>query len=168
WIDETSPLRATSERGLARVSAEAAWRRLGATIFRLPGIYGPGRSAIDTVRSGRAQRIFKEGQVFNRIHVDDIAAGLAASIDRPGAGAVFNLSDDEPAPPQDVVAFACELLGVEPPPLVRLEDAQLGEMARSFYDENKRVRNDRMKRDLGVVLQYPTYREGLRAIAALR
>ena len=165
WIDEEAPLRAVSERGLARIAAENSWRSLGATLFRLPGIYGPGRSAIDSVRSGRAQRIYKEGQVFNRIHVDDIAAGLAAAIARPDAGAVFNLSDDEPAAPQDVIAYACALLGQEPPPLVPIAEARLSEMAASFYDENKRVRNERMKRDLGVVLQYPTYREGLRALA---
>lgn len=165
WIDETAALRATSERGLARIAAEDAWKSLGARLFRLPGIYGPGRSAIDSVRAGRAQRVFKEGQVFNRIHVEDIAAGLAASIANPGAGAVFNLSDDEPAPPQDVIAYACMLLDAEPPPLVPIAEARLSEMAASFYDENKRVRNERMKRDLGVGLQYPTYREGLRALA---
>lgn len=164
WIDETAPLRAASERGLSRIAAETEWRPVGARIFRLPGIYGPGRSSIDTARAGRAQRIFKPGQVFNRIHVDDIAAALEASLERPFAGDVFNVTDDEPAPPQDVVAYACALLGIEPPPLVPLEEAGLGEMARSFYDENKRVRNDRMKRDLGVVLQYSTYREGLQAI----
>lgn len=165
WIDESAALRAVSPRGRARIAAETAWTTLGARLFRLPGIYGPGRSAIDTARAGRAQRVFKEGQVFNRIHVDDIAAALQAALALPAATGVFNLSDDEPAPPQDVVAFACALLGLPVPPLVPLNEAGLGEMARSFYEENKRVRNDRMKRDLNFVLQYSTYREGLVAIA---
>jgi nucleoside-diphosphate-sugar epimerase len=171
WVDETSHLRATSERGLQRIAAEAQWARFGVewsvptVIFRLPGIYGPGRSALDTVREGRAQRIFKNGQVFNRMHVDDIAAALAASLADPAAGDLFNLADDEPSPPQDVIAFACALLGVEPPPLVPIEEAQLSEMGRSFYDENKRVSNALMKQALAVSLQYPTYREGLTAIA---
>ncbi|MFQ5564369.1 MAG: SDR family NAD(P)-dependent oxidoreductase [Parvularculaceae bacterium] len=172
WIDETADLKAISARARRRVKAEAEWtgfaveRTLPLVIFRLPGIYGPGRSALDAVRAGRARRIIKEGQVFNRMHVDDIAAALKASIQNPHADALFNLSDDEPTPPQDVIEYACTLLGVAPPPLVPLEDADLSDMARSFYADNKRVRNDRMKEKLGVTLQYPTYREGLDAIFA--
>jgi nucleoside-diphosphate-sugar epimerase len=172
WVDENSGLYPSTERGRARIAAEAEWAghavewALPLVIFRLPGIYGPGRSAIDAVRAGRAQRIHKKGQVFNRMHVDDIAAALAASIANPGAGDLFNLADDEPAPPQDVVEYACSLLGVQPPPLVPYEEATLSGMARSFYADNKRVRNDRMKTVLAVRLQYPSYREGLRSILA--
>ncbi len=169
-VDETSPLLAMSPRGRARIAAENDWRafahehRCRLVTFRLPGIYGPGRSAFDQIRAGRAQRIFKPGQVFSRMHVDDIAAAIAASLERPQSGELFNLADDEPAPPQDVIEFACRLLGVEPPPLVPFEEAQLTEMARSFYADNKRVSNSLMKREIGVTLAYPTYREGLRAI----
>lgn len=171
-VDERSALRATSSRGRARIAAEDSWRSFAEehghrlVIFRLPGIYGPGRSAFDQIREGRAQRIFKPGQVFSRMHVDDIADAIAASIDRPNSGALFNLADDEPAPPQDVIEYACRLLGVEPPPLVPFEEARLSEMARSFYADNKRVSNSLMKDALGVSLAYPTYREGLKAILA--
>jgi nucleoside-diphosphate-sugar epimerase len=171
-VDETSPLLATSPRARARIAAENAWRAFAderghrLVIFRLPGIYGPGRSAFDQIRQGRAQRVFKAGQVFSRMHVDDIAAAVEASLDRPEAGALFNLADDEPAPPQDVVEHACRLLGVEPPPLIPIEQAQLSDMARSFYADNKRVSNALMKRALGVSLRYATYREGLKAILA--
>lgn len=170
WVDETSPLTATSERGRRRVAAEHAWRAFAAKhdlpliIFRLPGIYGPGRSAIDTVRAGKAKRIFKEGQVFSRMHVDDIAAALDASINKPRVYDLYNLADDEPAPPQDVIEYACTLLDVAPPALVNLEQAALSDMAKSFYADNKRVSNQRMKDALEVSLSYPTYREGLRAI----
>ncbi len=170
WVDESSPLHASTPRALNRVRAEAQWAAhcaafaLPLVIFRLPGIYGPGRSMLDSVRAGRAQRICKEGQVFSRMHVDDIAAALHASLDNPAAGELFNLADDEPAPPQDVVEFACNLLGAPPPPLVPFEDAALSEMARSFYLDSKRVSNALMKERLGVTLKYPTYREGLRAI----
>ncbi|MEQ8936723.1 MAG: SDR family oxidoreductase [Amphiplicatus sp.] len=170
WVDETSNLAPTTKRGFARIAAEAAWASHAAehsapfAIFRLPGIYGAGRSALESVREGRAQRIYKEGQVFNRMHVDDIAATLKASIERPLAGELFNLSDDEPSPPQDVIEYACALLGVEPPPLVPLEHAGLSEMGRSFYGDNKRVGNARLKQALGVTLRYPTYREGLDAL----
>jgi nucleoside-diphosphate-sugar epimerase len=169
-VDEGSPLLATSPRGRARIAAENAWRAFAGeqghrlVIFRLPGIYGPGRSAIDQVRTGRAQRIYKEGQVFSRMHVEDIAAAVDASLHRPEAGALFNLADDEPAPPQDVIDYACRLLGVPSPPLIPIEEAQLSEMARSFYADNKRVSNALMKRALGLILLYPTYREGLSAI----
>ncbi len=172
WVDETSALNATSARGRRRIEAEKGWAafRDGVdaqiVIFRLPGIYGPGRSAFDAIRAGTAKRIYKEGQVFSRAHVDDIAAALAASLDNPSAGDLFNIADDAPAPPQDVTAYACEILGAPIPPLTPLEDADLSEMGRSFYADNKRVSNARMKARLGVKLQYPTYREGLRAILA--
>lgn len=170
WIDETAPLLATTPRAKNRIRAEEQWRSYARdrssplTIFRLPGIYGPGRSALDTVREGRAQRIYKPGQVFSRAHVDDIAAALHASLNNPAAGDLFNIADDEPAPPQDVIEFACALLGVEPPPLIPIEEAALSEMARSFYADNKRVSNARMKARLLPSLEFPTYREGLRAI----
>jgi nucleoside-diphosphate-sugar epimerase len=154
------------------MAAEEAWLDLRERdglpvhLFRLAGIYGPGRSALDVVRDGAARRIDKPGQVFSRIHVDDIAAVLLASIARPRPGAAYNLCDDEAAPPQEVVTYACELLGREPPPLVPLEKARLSNMARSFYRDNKRVSNARIKDELGVTLAYPSYREGLRAILA--
>lgn len=169
-VDETSNLKPTTDRAKARIAAEADWAGLGVAwslpliIFRLPGIYGPGRSALETVRTGKARRIFKEGQVFSRMHVDDIAAALSASMENPRVHDLYNLADDEPAPPQDVVEYACKLLGVEPPPLTPLEDADLFDMAKSFYRDNKRVSNARMKQALGVTLLYPTYREGLDAL----
>ncbi|MEZ5892878.1 MAG: SDR family oxidoreductase [Parvularculaceae bacterium] len=172
WVDETSELRATSPRALKRIAAENAWRSfarnhdLPLIVFRLPGIYGPGRSALDNVRAGTARRVVKPGQVFSRMHVEDIASVLAASMGKPRAFDLYNLADDEPAPPQDVVAYACELLGVEAPPEVAFEDADLSGMAKSFYADNKRVSNQRMKDALDVKLAYPTYREGLRAILA--
>ena len=170
WVDENTNLSPSSDRARRRIRAEADWASLSVSwslplvIFRLPGIYGPGRSAIDTVKSGRARRILKEGQVFNRMHVEDIAAALKASINDPHIHDLYNLSDDEPSPPQDVVAYACKLLGKEAPPLVPLEEAELSEMAKSFYNDNKRVSNKRMKDALEVKLKYPTYREGLDAI----
>ena len=135
-------------------------------VFRLPGIYGPDRSAFDALADGSAKRIVKPGQVFNRAHVDDIAAVLEASLDRPRAGAVYNVADDEPAPPQDVVAEAARLAGVPPPPEVAFDEAVLSPMARSFYGESKRVRNELIKTELGVRLVAPTYREGLSLILA--
>ncbi|MEC3862896.1 SDR family oxidoreductase [Mesobacterium sp. TK19101] len=167
WVDESTPLTPATERDAARVAAEAAWGtvpHLPLHIFRLPGIYGPGRSAFDRLRTGTAQRIVKPGQVFSRIHVDDIAQTLAASIAQPNPGAAYNVADDAPCAPQDVIAFAADLLGVEPPPEVPFEQANLSPMARSFYAESKRVRNDRITSELGVDLLCPTYREGLRAI----
>ena len=172
WIDETMPVKATSERGRRRIAVEQDWLALGARratrtqIFRLAGIYGPGRSAIDRLREGNAHRIVKPGQVFNRIHVDDIAAAVIAGIDGRGAAQVYNVTDDEPGPPQDVITYAAELLHMPPPPEVPFEDAQLSPMAASFYADNKRIRNDRLRQELGVALQFPTYREGLRAILA--
>jgi nucleoside-diphosphate-sugar epimerase len=157
-------------RAQRRVAAEDEWRALARAagaplaIFRLPGIYGPGRSDFDPIREGRAQRIFKKDQVFSRTHVDDIAAAIEASIAAPHAGELFNIADDEPAPPQDVIEFACRLLGVEPPPLIPFEDANMSDMAKSFYADNKRVSNTLMKERLLPALAYPTYREGLKAI----
>lgn len=168
WVDESSPLEPTGERGRRRVEAEAAWSALlpgvPVHLFRLAGIYGPGRSALDTVRAGRAQRVVKPGQVFSRVHVDDIAQVLAASIARPRPGAVYNVCDDNPAPPDEVIAYACELLGVEPPPEMPFDRAALSDMARSFYADNKRVANRLIKTELGVRLAYPDYRVGLKAL----
>ena len=165
-VAETAPLNPSGARQRARAAAEAAWRARGLPVhvFRLAGIYGPGRSAIDQVRAGTAKRIDRPGHVFSRIHVEDAATILLASMARPDPGAVYNLCDDEPAEPQAVVAEACRLLGVTPPPLVALEEADLSPMARSFWTDNRRVLNARIKRDLGIVLRYPTYREGLRAL----
>ncbi len=170
WVDEASELRPSGERGRWRVAAEAGWlslwrdHGLPVHIFRLAGIYGPGRSAFDSLRSGRAQRIDKPGQVFSRIHVDDIAAVLRASMRRPSPGAIYNVCDDDPAPPADLIGHAAGLLDISPPPLVPFAEARLSDMARSFYADNKRVRNERIKRELGVTLAYPTYRQGLAAI----
>lgn len=166
WVDEASPLRPSGERGLRRVVAERQWlaRRQPAHLFRLAGIYGPGSSALDTVREGRARRVIKPGQVFSRIHVDDIANVLLASMARPRPGAAYNVCDDDPAPPADVITHACRLLGVDPPPEIPYDRADLSPMARSFYDDNKRVRNDRIRNELGVVLAFPDYRSGLAAI----
>ncbi|MDP2086183.1 MAG: SDR family oxidoreductase [Gemmobacter sp.] len=168
WVDEAAPLAPTTARGQARVDAEAAWQALGLPlhIFRLAGIYGPGRGPFEKVRNGTARRIIKPGQVFSRIHVEDIAQVLAASIARPDPGAVYNVCDDDPAPPEDVLAHAAELLGLPPPPAEDWKTADMTPMARSFYAESKRVRNDRIKRDLGVRLLYPDYRSGLRALLA--
>jgi nucleoside-diphosphate-sugar epimerase len=170
WVDETTPTRPISERSLRRAQAERAWLDFGKAtgkrveVFRLAGIYGPGRSVIDTLRAGTARRIVKPGQVFNRIHVDDVARVLAAAIDRDAGHSIYNVSDDEPAPPQDVVAYAAELLGLPVPPEIAYETAGLAGLAASFWAESKRVGNARIKADLRVELMYPTYREGLRAL----
>lgn len=170
WVDETTPTRPVSERSLLRLQAERAWLDFGretgrrVEIFRLSGIYGPGRSVIDNLRAGTARRIVKPGQIFNRIHVDDIARVLAAAIDKGRGHSIYNVSDDEPAPPQDVVAYAAELLGIEPPPEIAFAEAGLSGMAASFWAESKRVKNERIRRDLAVSLLYPTYREGVRAL----
>jgi nucleoside-diphosphate-sugar epimerase len=170
WVDEDSALRPTGPRGERRLAAEAGWLELWRDhglpvhLFRLAGIYGPGRNALETVRRGRARRIVKPGQVFGRIHVDDIVATLCASIARPNPGAAYNLADDEAAAPQDVILHACELLGIEPPPEVPIEEAGLSDMAASFYRDNKRVRNRRIKEELGVTLQWPDYRLGLKGL----
>jgi nucleoside-diphosphate-sugar epimerase len=172
WVDEDSATHPIHERSLRRLEAERAWLAFGAEtarrveIFRLSGIYGPGRSVVDNLKAGTARRIVKPGQVFNRIHVDDIAGVLTAAIDKATGHAVYNVSDDEPAPPEDVVAYAAELLDMPVPPAIPWERSGLSGMAASFWAESKRVRNWRIRRDLGVELIYPTYREGLRALAA--
>lgn len=174
WVDETTPATPGSQRSKRRVRAEREWLSMAepgarrVQVFRLAGIYGPGRSAIEQVLSGRARRVVKPGQVFNRIHVADIAATLEAAIVKGGRHDIYNVTDDEPAPPQDVIALAAVLLGQPPPPEIPFNDAEMSPMGRSFYSELKRVRNDRIKQDLGVELTYPTYREGLAAIAAAR
>lgn len=171
-VDETSACRPVSERGRRRLEAEAAWLELGRAtgrrveVFRLPGIYGPGRSALDGVRAGTARRIVKPGQIFNRVHVEDIATSLATAIAKPPLHRVYNVTDDAPGPPQDVIAFAAQLLGLPPPPEVAFADAHLSPMAVSFWGELKRVSNRRLRHDLGVTLAYPSYREGLAAILA--
>ncbi|WP_411817409.1 SDR family oxidoreductase [Hyphococcus sp. DH-69] len=170
WVNEESALKPTQSRARRRIKAEAIWAEFGAAyslpikIFRLPGIYGPGRSALDNVRQSTAKRIVKPGQVFSRMHVDDIACALKADIEQPFTYDLFNLADDEPSPPHEVVEYACTLLGKDLPPLIPFEEADLSPMAKSFYADNKRVSNKRMKDALGVKLKYPTYREGLRAI----
>ena len=170
-VDESAQPHPNNERTRARVVAESAWLALGeemgrpAQVFRLAGIYGPGRSALDKLRAGTARRIVKPGQVFNRIHVEDIASVLEASIARPRAGAIYNVADDEPAPPEDVVTYAAELLAIEPPPEVPFEEADLTPMARSFYGDSRRVANALIKSELGVRLAYPNYRQGLKALA---
>lgn len=167
WVDENTALTPATPRGALRKQAEQEWMSipgLPVHIFRLAGIYGPGRGPFAKVRNGTARRIVKDGQVFSRIHVDDIAQVLAASIERPNPGAVYNVCDDNPAPPQDVIAFAAELLGRPIPPEIPFDEAELAPMARSFYAESKRVRNDRIKTELGVALRYPDYRSGLRAL----
>lgn len=172
WVFEAGPLNARSIESARRVSAERDWldvgKGMGLTVqtFRLPGIYGPGRSALDRVRDGTAHGIVKPGQVFSRIHVEDLAAGLAASIARPRAGASYNLCDDEPAPSHEVNAFAARLLGRPAPPLVAFEDAGLTPAARRFWSENKRVSNSLAKAELGWRPACPTYREGLAAVLA--
>lgn len=172
WVDEASELRPSGERGRRRVAAEAAWlrlrreRELPVHVFRLAGIYGPGRNVIEQLRAGTARRVHRPGQVFSRIHVEDVATVLETSMARPDPGAIYNLCDDDPASPSEVVAHAAALIGVTPPPEQRLEEAALSPMARSFWDDNKRVRNERIKRDLGIRLRYPSYREGLAAILA--
>jgi nucleoside-diphosphate-sugar epimerase len=171
WVDETSPCRPVSQRARQRVEAENAWRAFAAetgvplAIVRLAGIYGPGRGPFEKIRRGGARRIVKPGQVFNRIHVDDIAAIVDAAFAQRADG-IFNGADDEPAPPEEVLAHAARLLGLPPPPEIAFEDAEMTPMARSFYGENKRVRNEKIKSELGVRLAHPTYREGLAAILA--
>lgn len=168
WVDEDTPSAPASARGRWRVMAEDQWRATGLPvhIFRLAGIYGPGRGPFEKVRNGTARRIVKPGQVFGRIHVEDIAQTLRASIARPNPGAVYNLCDDDPAPPEDVLAEAAHLLGLPVPPAIPFDQADLTPMARSFYGESKRVRNGRIKRELGVTLRYPDYRSGLAALLA--
>lgn len=170
WIDETAPRAPNNVRGERRVEAEDAWmafgakRGIGVQIHRLAGIYGPGRNLLIDVADGSARRIIKRGQVFNRIHVADIAGAILAGADHPEATGAFNICDDEPAPPQDVVTHAAQLLGMTPPPEIPFEEAPMTEMGRIFYSASKRCRNDRAKTLLGWKLRYPTYREGLAAL----
>ena len=172
WVDETSELRPSGERGRRRVDAEKAWLALWhrhgvpVHIFRLAGIYGPGRSPFEALRAGTARRIDRPGQVFSRIHVEDLASVLIGSIKRPRPGAVYNVCDNEPAAPDSVIAHAASLLGLPLPPLVPFDEAALSPMARSFWDDNKRVSNTLIKQELGVALRYPNYRAGLAAILA--
>ena len=170
WVDETSAALTRSERGLARLAEEARWTEAGSArgvavdILRLPGIYGPGRNALVKLRQGEARRIVKGGHVVNRAHVDDIAAITRLVLERGLKGQFWNVADDEPAPPEDVIAFAAKLIGVAPPPLEPFETAGLTPMSASFFAEKKRVSNAKAKRFLGFSPAYPTYREGLMAL----
>ncbi len=170
WVDEDSPLEPNTTRGHRRLEAEQSWLKLLSDyglpvhLFRLAGIYGPGRNQLLTVLNGSAKRIIKPGQIFSRIHVDDIAGALAASIAKPNPGRAYNVCDDEPCPPQEVVAFAANLLSLPVPPEIPIEQAELSPMAKSFYADSKRVSNQRIKNELSYKLIYPNYREGLTAI----
>ena len=169
WVDETTPLTPATQRGIARVEAEAAWTaipNIQLHIFRLAGIYGPGRGPFAKVRAGTARQIIKDNQVFSRTHVADIARVLAASIKNPNPGAAYNVCDNNPAPPQDVIGYAADLLGLKLPPAKDFATAEMTPMARSFYAESKKVRNDRIKNELGVELLYPDYKSGLKALLA--
>ena len=167
WVDETDAPLPNNVRTKLRVAAENNWLNIYSSsgvpvhVFRLAGIYGPGRSAIDDINAGTARRIERPGQYFSRIHVDDLVTVLAASMHAPAPGQIYNVCDDEPAPSGDVVEYASRLMGRPPPPLIPYEQADLTPMARSFYESNRRVRNDKIKRELGIALSYPTYREGL-------
>ena len=166
WVDESTPPQSSLDRARMRVAAEEAWTETAqgrVAILRLAGIYGPGRNALVTLRGGTARRIIKPGQVFNRIHVDDIASAIMAAINHRGGG-TWNVCDDEPAPPQDVIAYAAELMGVAPPPEEAFGTAEMSAMARSFYASSARVSNAKLKRELGVTLAHPTYRHGLDAL----
>ena len=166
WIDEETPAGLLSERGQRRVAAEAQWAATGLPMhyFRLAGIYGPGRNSLRALQNGTARRVVKQGQVFSRIHLADITRILEASMANPNAGRAYSVCDDTPVPPQDVVTYAAELMGVSPPALQDFATAELSPMARSFYGENKRIRNNRIKEELGVSLEYPDYRAGLSAL----
>lgn len=172
WVDEATALTPSTPRGRFRVLAERQWQSLAAEaglplhIFRLAGIYGPGRGPFEKVRNGTARRIVKENQYFSRIHVDDIATVLLASMAQPNPGAIYNVADDDPSPPEEVLAEAARLLGLPLPPEVGYDEAEMTPLARSFYAESKRVRNDRIKNALGVTLAYPDYHAGLRALMA--
>jgi len=170
WVDEDSQRRPGSERSVWRAAAEDAWLALGEEItapvqvFRLAGIYGPGRSVFEQIHAGRARRIHRPGQMFSRIHVEDIVASLRASMARPRHGGIYNVCDDEPAAPADVITFACQLLDISAPPLIDFDDAELSDMARTFWADNKKVHNGRIKQELDVTLRYPDFRAGLSAI----
>ncbi|WP_127113507.1 SDR family oxidoreductase [Shimia sediminis] len=167
WVDEDSPTDPATLRGQRRVLAEREWRDIPGLpihIFRLAGIYGPGRGPFAKLRKGTAQRIIKKNQVFSRTHIEDIAQVLMASMANPNPGRIYNVCDDDPAPPQDVIEYAAELLNMEPPPEVPFEEAQMSPMARSFYSDSKCVHNTRIKQELGVTLKHPTYKAALRAM----
>jgi nucleoside-diphosphate-sugar epimerase len=164
WVDENTALTPNTTRGERRVKAEAVWQKFDPHIFRLAGIYGPGRNQLETVKAGTAQRIIKQGQVFSRIHVSDIAGILKASIDNPNPGCIYNVADDEPCPPQDVIAYAASLVSIPVPPDVPFEEAKLSNMAKSFYADSKRVSNARVKEELGYKFIYPNYRVGLKSL----
>ncbi|WP_299348803.1 SDR family oxidoreductase [uncultured Shimia sp.] len=169
WVDETSPTEPATIRGQRRVLAEQEWLDmpgLPVHIFRLAGIYGPGRGPFAKLRQGTAQRIIKKNQVFSRIHIEDIAQVLAASMAAPNPGRVYNVCDDDPAPPQDVIEYAAALLGMPPPPEIAFDEATMSPMARSFYSDSKCVHNDRIKDELGVKLKHPTYKAALTAMLA--
>lgn len=168
WVDEETPVNPQSARAVQRILAERQWLATGLPVhvFRLAGIYGPGRGPFEKVRDGSARRILKPGQVFSRIHVEDIARALIASIARPAPGRIYNVCDDDPAPPEDVIAHAAHLLGLPEPPAVPYDLAEMTPMARSFYAENKRVRNTRLKDELGWRPLYPSFREGLATLLA--
>jgi len=172
WVDETVLPHSQNERSKIRISAEKAWLTLAKDpaktvhVLRLSGIYGPGRNALLNLAAGKARRLVKPGQVFNRIHVEDIARACAALVAYDGPSDVWNVTDDEPAPPQDVVAFAAEMMGIEPPPEQDFATAELTPMARSFYGENKRCANRKIKEELALELAFPTYREGIAALWA--
>lgn len=171
WVDEIAPCQPSTRRGRERLAAEQGWRALAAAhglplhIFRLAGIYGPGRGPFAKLQAGTARRIVKPGQIFSRIHAEDIAQVLLASIKAPSPGAIYNVCDDDPAPPEAVIGHAAELLGLPLPPAEDYATAEMTPMARSFYAESKRVANDRIKRELGVTLRHPDYRSGLAALA---
>ena len=169
WVDEQTPLNPSTVRGRQRLMAESQWQALGLNlhIFRLAGIYGPDRGPFSKVREGTARLIIKKNQIFSRIHVEDIAQSLATSMAQPNAGAIYNLCDHAPCPPEDVIAHAAELLGLAHPPKVDYETANMTPMARSFYAESKRVSNKRMTQELGIKLRYPDYKAGLAALLAL-
>jgi nucleoside-diphosphate-sugar epimerase len=172
WVDESSAPTPNSPRAARRLRAERQWRAFGeergapVDVLRLAGIYGPGRNALEKLQRGEARRIVKPGQVFNRVHVDDAAAVAVRLIEAGGAGDLWNVADEEPAPPQDVIDFAAELIGLAPPPEEDFALARLTPMARSFYDDNRRVDVGKLRRELGYRWLYPTYRDGLRALAA--
>lgn len=173
WVGEDSERRPSSKRGSRRLKAEEQWlslqreHGLPVHIFRLAGIYGPGRSALDSVRAGIARRIKKEGHAFSRIHVEDIVQVLRASTQKPNPGQAYNIADDRAAPSYEVIEYACTLLGLTPPPLIPYEEADLAPITRSFYADNKRIKNERIKQELGVDLKYPTFIEGLKACLAM-
>ncbi len=169
WVDENSQTRPTTKRGSRRLKAEEQWLSLFCShnipvhIFRLAGIYGPERSALDTVRSGIARRVDKPGHLFSRVHIDDIVQFLKASMSNPKAGEIYNICDDFPTPSHEVIDYACKILGLESPPLVPFDDVDLSPIAQSFYADNKRVKNDKIKHELGITLKYPDYYSGLKA-----